>query len=152
MDAYGALLYLTRLPFIDPERIAVIGFSQGAGAALSAVALGGVEALFENHFRAAIAYYPWCGHSMGAVSVPTLILIGELDDWTPAQSCREMMGRRSGEGAPLRLVVYPGAYHAFNALRDKPETLFGHRLEYNEAADRAASEETMAALRQAFER
>jgi dienelactone hydrolase len=63
-----------------------------------------------------------------------------------------MMARRSGEGASLRLVVYPGAYHAFNAQREKPETFFGHRLEYNEAADREASEETMAALRQAFER
>jgi dipeptidyl aminopeptidase/acylaminoacyl peptidase len=50
MDAYGALLYLAGSPFIDPERIAVIGFSQGAGAALSAVALGGVETLFEHHF------------------------------------------------------------------------------------------------------
>jgi dienelactone hydrolase len=96
MDAYGALLYLAGSPFIDSERIAVIGFSQGAGAALAAVALGGVETLFEHHFRAAIPYYPWCGFSTGAVSVPTLILIGELDDWTPAQSCREMMARRSG--------------------------------------------------------
>jgi len=47
--------------------------------------------------------------------VPTLILIGDLDDWSPAADCQKMMAQRSGDGAPLRLVVYPGAYHAFDA-------------------------------------
>ena len=154
MDAYGGLLYLAGLPFIDPDRIAVVGYSQGGMVALSAVALGGTETLFDRHFRTAIAYYPLCGSSTGSVSIPTLVLIGDLDDWTPARDCQQMMARRSGEGAALRLVVYPGAYHAFNAvsLRDKPRTLFGHHLEYNEAADKAAFAETIAALRQAFGR
>ena len=56
------------------------------------------------------------------MTVPTLILIGERDDWAPAQECRNMVdgrddwgiSRSSGEGAPVRLVVYPGAYHAFD--------------------------------------
>lgn len=153
-DAYGALAWLARLPFIDPDRVAVVGYSQGAAVALSAVTPGGDEVLFDRHFRAAIAYYPWCFAFSGVVSVPTLILIGELDDWTPAAACQKMMARRSGEGAPLRLVVFPGAYHGFNAasLRDGPRTLLGHHLEYNEAADRAAWAEMVAALRQAFGR
>ena len=108
MDAYGVLNYLAGLPFIDPDKIAVIGYSQGADIALSTVALGRDETLFDRHFRAAIAYYPWCDISAVAVIAPTLILIGALDDWTPARNCQEMMARRSGEGAPLRLVVYPG--------------------------------------------
>ena len=154
MDAYGALIWLAGQPFIDPERIALLGYSQGAMVALSAVTLDGVETLFDRHFRAAIAYYPLCSLSDGAVSVPTLILIGDLDDWTPAQYCQAMMAQRSGGGASLRLVVYPGAYHGFNAvsLRDKPRSYFGHHLEYNEAADRAALAEMIAALRQAFGR
>lgn len=51
-----------------------------------------------------------------------------------------MIARLSGKGAPLRLLVYPGTHHAFNAvsLRDRPLTYLGHRLEYNEVADRAA--------------
>jgi dienelactone hydrolase len=64
----------------------------------------------------------------------------------------DLMARRSGEGAQLRLIVYPGAYHAFNSRRDKPLTLLGHHIEYNEAADRAAWQETVEALRQAFVR
>ena len=153
MDAFGALLYLARLPFIDPERIAVLGYSQGGGAALSAVKLGGFGTLFERQFRAAVAYYPPCEISMGGVSVPTVVLIGALDDITPARQCEEMMARLNGEGAALRLVVYPGAHHAFNSvrLRGKPEYFFGH-LAYNEAADHAAHQEMLAALRQAFGR
>ena len=154
MDAYGGLLYLAHQPFVDPERIAVVGYSQGAMVALSAVALGGIETLFDRHFRTAIAYYPGCWSETGAVSLPTLVLIGALDDWTPARECEAMMARRGGEGAPLRLIVYPDAYHAFNArsLIGRPRDVFGHHVEYNEAADTAAWSEMTAALRQAFGR
>lgn len=148
MDAYGALEYLAGLPFVDASRVAVLGFSQGAMVALSAVQLGGIETLFDRHFRAAVAYYPWC-HEQN-FSVPTLILIGELDDWTPAKACQDMMARRSDEGAAVRLIVYPGAWHAFNFPRAAPVTAFGYRLEYDEAAARAAWGETVQALRAAF--
>ena len=65
-----------------------------------------------------------CAGFNGTVSVPTVILIGELDDWTPAPACKKLMARRGGEGAPIRLVVYPDAYHAFDVatLRDSPKT------------------------------
>ena len=154
MDAYGGLLYLANRPFVDPDRIAVVGYSQGAMVTLSAISLGGVETLFDRHFRTAIAYYPGCSAEAGSVSIPTLILIGALDDWTPARDCERMMARRTGEGAPLRLIVYPGAYHAFNArsLIGRPHEVFGHHVEYNEAADTAAWGEMTAALRQAFGR
>ncbi|MBI2741836.1 MAG: dienelactone hydrolase family protein [Rhodospirillales bacterium] len=151
MDAYGALLYLASLPFIDADRIAVLGYSQGAMVALSAVELHGVGTLFDRHFRAAIAYYPYCTNAL-AVSAPTVILIGERDDWTPAHACRRDMARRSGEGAPVRLIVYPDAYHAFNFQFAKPITVLGHHIESNEAATRAAWAETVAALRAAFGR
>jgi dienelactone hydrolase len=150
MDAYGALLWLAGQPFIDPARIAIVGYSRGADVALSAVGFDGVERLFDRQFRAAIAYSPFCQREEDtAVSVPTLILAGELDDWNFARDCRTMMSRRKGLGAPMRLVVYPGAYHAFN-LRLAPRRHYGHHLEYNEAADRAAWSETVAALRAAF--
>lgn len=151
MDAFGALDYLARLPFIDPDRIALLGYSQGGEVALSAVKLHGVRTALGRRFRTAVAYYPACDISLGAVSVPTLVLIGELDTITPAAQCREMMARRTGEGAPLKVVVYPDAHHAFNSirLRGKPEFYYG-RLEYNEAADKAAFGEMLAAFREAF--
>jgi dienelactone hydrolase len=152
MDAYGALLYLADQRFIDPERIAIVGYSKGGDAALQAVGYDGVERLFDRQFRAAIAYYPFCQRQeQVTVSVPTLILVGELDDWTLARDCRAIMTNRKGLGAPMKLVVYPQAHHSFN-LKLGPRSHYGHHLEYNEAADRAAWAETVNTLRQAFGR
>jgi dienelactone hydrolase len=150
MDAYGALLHLATLPFVDPDRVALVGYSYGAGMALSAVVFDGPERLFDRNFVAAIAYSPWCPERL-AVGVPTLMLMGERDEWAPPRACREMMARRSGLGASLRLIVYPDAYHDFN-LRLGPRRHYGYRLEHNEAADQAAWAETAALLRQAFGR
>ncbi len=77
------------------------------------------------------------------MTVPTLILIGEDDDWTPADACRKLVegrddwgiSRQKGAGAPIRLVVYPGAYHAFDVpALQTPIQYFGHHLEYNQPA------------------
>ena len=146
MDAYGALQYLAGRADIEADRVAVLGYSQGAMTAISAVTRGGVETLFERHFKAAVAYYPGCDNT--EVAAPTLILIGALDEWTPTRNCREMIARQSSTGAPVELFVYPGAYHAFNFPRDRPVEYYGHRIDYKEAADRAAWSETTRFLRQ----
>src|ERR1700720_4143344 len=89
-DAVRALNFLVRQPFVDPARIAVLGFSQGAWLALASVEHGAIEKTSQNKFRAAVAFYPRCLGSKGNMTVPTLILIGERDDWAPAQECRNM--------------------------------------------------------------
>lgn len=150
MDAYGALTHLANLPFIDPERIAIVGYAFGANVALSVVEFDGPERLFDRQFAAAVAYYPYCPEKL-AVSVPTLIVSGALDEWSPPRACERMMTRRTGLGAAMRLVVYPEARHAFN-LPIEARRFYGQFLEYNEAADRAAWSETAALLRQAFGR
>jgi dienelactone hydrolase len=86
------------------------------------------------------------------VSVPTLILAAELDDWAPVRACRRMMAaRRPGLGAAIRLVVYPDTHHGFN-LPLEARRFYGQQLEYNEGADRAAWSEAANLLRQAFGR
>jgi dienelactone hydrolase len=150
MDAYGALMQLASLPFIDPGRIAIVGYAFGANVALSAVEFDGPERLFDRQFAAAVAYYPYCPEKL-AVSVPTLILTGALDAWAPPRACERMMARRTGLGAAIRLVVYPEAHHAFN-LPIEARRFYGQQLEYNAPADRAAWNETVALLRQAFGR
>jgi dienelactone hydrolase len=147
-DAYRALDFLVKQPFVDPGRVAVLGFSQGGRLALASVEHGSLEQTSASKFRAAVAFYPPCRTIGGNMTVPTLILIGELDDWTLADECRSLVegrddlgiSRQKGDGMPIRLIVYPGAYHAFDspALRT-PVQFFGHHLEFNqEAADRSA--------------
>jgi dienelactone hydrolase len=148
LDAYRALGFLARQPFVDPARVAVLGFSQGGSFALASVEHGAIEQNSRHKFRAAAAFYPQCLGSKGNMTVPTLILIGERDDWTLAQECRNMVdgrddwgiSRRKGQGVPVRLVVFPDAHHGFDAPGlQTPILLLGHRLEYNKtAADRAS--------------
>jgi dienelactone hydrolase len=142
-DAYRALGYLVQQRFVDPTRVAVLGFSQGAWQALTSVERGIVEQASPNKFRAAIGFYPHCLGFKGNMTVRTLILIGELDDWTLATECRNMVdgrddwgiSRQKDQGIPIKLIVYPGAYHAFDAAGlTTPVLLLGHRLEYNASA------------------
>jgi dienelactone hydrolase len=147
-DAYRALDFLVKQPFVESARVAAIGFSQGGWLALTSVERGIIEQTSTNKFRAAIAFYPPCLGFRDNMTVPTLILIGELDDWTPASECRSMVdgrddfgiSRHKGADIPVKLIVYPGAYHAFDmpALRDGMQ-YFGHHLQYNQkAADQSA--------------
>jgi dienelactone hydrolase len=137
-DAHAALHYLSQQDFIDPERVAMLGYSMGGGSALR-IAREGSASEFEEKFRVAIAYYPECGGAVPAMAIPTMILIGASDDWTPAEPCRELADRLQKNGTPIDLTVYPGAHHAFNFPQAKPGfRSLGHWLEYNEPAARDA--------------
>ena len=109
-DALGALSYLSKLPFVDPQRIAVLGGSMGAMVALQLASTHNVEtfdAPRDLKFKAAVAYYPLCGVASEELIVPTLILIGELDDWTPARDCELWMKRRVDRVHPLSWSSIP---------------------------------------------
>ena len=147
-DTYRALHFLAQHPSIDPARIAAVGFSWGGLSVLAAVEHGAIEQASPDKFRAAVAFYPPCAGLKGDLTVPTLILIGERDDLNSAEECRNMVAGRDGWGIsrqkdrdiPIKLVVYPDAYHAFDAPELKiPTELSGHHLEFNQsAADQAA--------------
>jgi dienelactone hydrolase len=132
-DAYAALDWLAQQSYVDAGRVAVLGFSMGAGATLDTVEPDLIEDKKPHHFRAAIAYYPWCKDRDGLTTVSTLILVGDKDDWTHASWCRDMMTRRDGKASTVKLIVYPGATHGFNAPAPTREYL-GHHLEYDAKA------------------
>jgi dienelactone hydrolase len=94
------------------------------------------------------------------MTVPTLILIGESDDWTPADACRKLAhgedelgsSRQNGDDSRIRLIVYPNAYHGFDLpnLR-RPIKYFGHHQEYNKQATDEASTALQDFLHSMFE-
>jgi dienelactone hydrolase len=143
-DAYGALDFLTKSGFVDARRVALMGFSAGGIATLEATKIEGNEQLMDEKFRAAVAYYPVCAPHESDATVPTLILNGDLDDWSPAERCRQRVSRLSGKGPPVELHIYPGARHDFDdEAMIKPKTVFGHVEEYNAAA----AEQSIASIR-----
>jgi dienelactone hydrolase len=121
-DAYAALLYLQAQSFVLRDRIGLIGWSNGGGAVLMAVASqsrGRPPGFAGPDFRAAVAFYPGsCSEQrLGAdwtTSIPLLILIGQEDVWTPAKPCQELAQDAAGRGAPVTFHAYSGAYHDFD--------------------------------------
>jgi dienelactone hydrolase len=67
-----------------------------------------------------VAFYPGCSATARDPSwepaAPLLLLIGELDDWTPAEPCRRLADRFPDR---IGMIAYPDAYHDFDAP-DRP--------------------------------
>ncbi|MBC8337100.1 MAG: dienelactone hydrolase family protein [Alphaproteobacteria bacterium] len=118
-DAYGALKYLQSRPDVRPDRIALMGWSNGAMTLLWTVKAEtpARPAGLTHDFRAAIAFYPGCvklAKTDYRAKTPVLLQLGEADDWTPAKPCLDLMASAIPKGSPMRADVYPNAYHNFD--------------------------------------
>jgi dienelactone hydrolase len=121
VDAYRALAVLGRHPRIDPDRIAVMGFSKGGFVAL----YSSVRRFQRMHgpagltFAAHVAFYPTCQRRfLGEEDVsdsPIRVFHGEADDWTPIAWCRKYVERLQRAGRDAALIGYPGAHHGFDS-------------------------------------
>jgi len=119
-DARAAQRWLQNQPWAKKDHVSVIGWETGAMAALWAVRRRAVAREPAPDFRSAVAFYPGCQqlrNSAWSARVPTLILIGRADDWTPPGPCEQMVAEARGRSARAAIVVYPGAYHDF----DRPD-------------------------------
>jgi dienelactone hydrolase len=146
-DALGGLTYLAKQTFIDPGRVAAVGFSKGAWTALALSESDSSFKLFDrpsnSKFRAAVAFNPPCRDAGARPLIPTLILIGTLDEWTPAADCSEKIDTWGTDGVAIDLVVYPDVHHGFYYPELQPgRAMLGRWLEYNEEAATDASRRT----------
>jgi dienelactone hydrolase len=116
-DANAARLWLQQQSYVRPDRISLLGWSNGAAAVLWTVRLTTPPHPETADFRSAVAFYPSCGRLREAAwsaRIPTLILIGRADDWTPATACEQMVAGARGRSARVQIVVYPDAHHEFD--------------------------------------
>jgi len=112
-DAVGAGAHLATLPFVDANRIAVMGWTKDA--VLSAVFEAGMGQFYDAKFQAAVAFYPDCrGNMSGRFSAPALMLIGDKDDARRPDYCQRTAVASQGRSALAELKLYPGARHGFD--------------------------------------
>jgi len=121
-DAYGALLFLQAQPFVRPDRIGIMGWSQGGGALLFAIrtqSFSRPAQLPRGDFRAAVAFYPTsCDEQRQqpswSTTIPLMVLIGAEDVGIPAVPCKALLDGAVTRGAKVEMQIYPGAYHHFD--------------------------------------
>lgn len=147
-DVYDALDHVRSLPYVDAKRVGVMGGSHGGSTTLASIAISARDSpqLAQRKragFAAAIALYPACAIGNPpwsrefAAAAPLLILAGELDDWTPAAPCAELVesARRAGSSASIK--VYPGAHHSFDSAA--PLRYVAERINANAPGGRGAT-------------
>ena len=141
-DAYAALAQLRQRPDVDGRRVGVMGGSHGGSSTLATMRASGDAASDAGCFAAAVALYPRCAAFTGAFGIyrpraPLLILIGESDDWTPAEPCRALTERAVQAGYPVAIKIYPGAHHSFDS--PNPVRYVATRINPSAASGRGAT-------------
>ena len=135
LDAIGALKYLQEIPYVDSDRVIVMGWSTGAETALGAIDASSWAGKQKDRFVAAVAIYPWCD-GVGQFFSPALIISAELDKLARPSSCERLVKSVPlGLSVPV-LKIMPGAYHWFDMLH-RPAQTFGGTYEYNAKATEA---------------
>ena len=128
-DAYAALAHARALPYVDGQRVGIMGGSHGGSSTLATMvaAESEREPLARERragFAAGVARYPRCAARAGTWRAssgvykpvaPLLILIGEKDDWTPAEDCRRLAAAAEQAGYPVTIKIYPDAHHSFDS-------------------------------------
>lgn len=120
LDIYRSLDILAKHPRVDPERIALMGFSRGGQAALYA-SLERFHKLWNKsglQFAAYIPFYPDCSTSYATdtevAARPIRIFHGTPDDYNPVASCKAYMGRLQEAKRDIVLTEYPDSPHGFD--------------------------------------
>ena len=116
-------------PRIDNHKIYAAGWSLGGTATLFNGWMPLQDSLNKNgeSFAGYLMWYPGC------LALPDLndwdkdlmqIYIGEEDNWTPPQPCKELVADINAQGGNAFIEIYPNSFHSFDGpqpLRLIPE-------------------------------
>ena len=119
LDAYRGADLIGAHPRIDPNRIAVIGFSRGGQSALYS-SLKRFQAVWTPRvtFAAHIPLYASCNPTLigdtDVSAVPIRLYHGAADDYVPVAPCRAYVERLRAAGRDVQLTEYPDAHHVYD--------------------------------------
>jgi len=143
----AALVTFRRMPFVDAERIAAIGYCFG-GTTVLELARSGADVLGVASFH-------------GGLDTPdpadarrirgrVLVLHGADDPFVPQAQVAALEQEMQQAGVSYRVVQYPGAVHSFTVTEAGDDPSKG--MAYNEAADAASWQELVTFLAEMFQR
>lgn len=125
-DVKAARAWLAARPDIDAGRIFLQGYSHGAITAIAATDAQYPQTAGHG-FAGVVAFYPYC-NARSRFSVPTVMLLGGKDDWTPPALCQDIVDKTN-----LQITLYPEATHGF-AAPGVDVVYMGHKLTHDAAA------------------
>ena len=121
IDIYHSLEILAKHPRVDPDRIALMGFSRGGQATLYA-SLDRFNKLWNKsgvQFAAYIPFYPDCSTTYATdteiAARPIRIFHGTPDDYNPVASCKAYLARLKEAKRDVVLTEYPDSQHGFDS-------------------------------------
>jgi dienelactone hydrolase len=120
LDLYRSLAVLAAHPRIDPNKIAVMGFSRGGQATLYATLNRFQKMWNPNGIDPAtyIALYAPCTTTYiddtKVTDHPIRIFHGISDDWVEVAPCRAYLKRLKRAANDVHMIEYPNTWHAFD--------------------------------------
>lgn len=124
-DAFQALEHLKKFPFVDPNRIALVGFSWG-GMVGFYVSSGAIASqLSSSRYGAVVSMYPICYFPGGRgypaiewlraeVDRPLLVLMGDKDNEASPADCIPRLEKLAQKGVPVEWHVFPSTTHCWD--------------------------------------
>ena len=136
-DTYAALQYLNNLNQVDTNRVGLIGWSYGGTIALKMLDKAFPPADGAAAVSAGISLYPGCWQYMEYIRTttaysshaPLLVLQGGSDNWTSPENCIKFVDSAKDSEFPVKIRIYPGAFHDFDNGDQRITEVHGVRIE-----------------------
>ena len=107
---WDAVSFVEKQPAVDPERVALLGFSLGAYLSLA-------NASIDKRVRVVVEFFGGLPREMKLFMrrlCPVLILHGEDDPTVPVSEAHNLQRLLEEKGMEYEIKIYPGAGHGFD--------------------------------------